>query len=156
MSGRLVIFLCCLGQTVVAAQDAKVSQQLEQGVAAYTQAMEADARDARVRGFASAEQLFRQIVEGDADSASNVAEWQNDWTGTDEQVARLDRILKKLSRADAFGSLNLSRRDALWESLPDQDSGALLEDAELATIDVSLPEMSPCDSVVADYNTLGL
>ena len=65
-------------------------------------------------------------------------------------------VLKKLSRADVFGSLNMTRRDALWEALPDQSTAPLLEDAEPPKLDVELPEMSPCDSVVADYNTVGL
>ena len=65
-------------------------------------------------------------------------------------------IIKKLSRADVFGSLNLNRRDALWEALPDQMQEPLLKDAEPPQAEVELPEMSPCDSVVADYNTVGL
>ncbi len=64
--------------------------------------------------------------------------------------------MKKLSRADVFGSLNLNRRDALWEALPDQMQEPLLKDAEPPKADVELPEMSACDSVVADYNTVGL
>lgn len=65
-------------------------------------------------------------------------------------------VLKKLSRADAFASVSLSRRDALWEALPPQMAEPLLEDAEPDRENVQLPQMSPCDSVVADYNTIGL
>ncbi|MFK7820654.1 MAG: OB-fold nucleic acid binding domain-containing protein, partial [Planctomycetaceae bacterium] len=67
-----------------------------------------------------------------------------------------DALLKRLSRADAFSSLNLNRREALWEALPSQMQEPLLRNAETAEPDVALPEMSACDGVVADYNTVGL
>ena len=65
-------------------------------------------------------------------------------------------VLSRLSRADAFGSVNLDRREALWEALPAQAEGTLLENAEPEPEIVRLPKMSDCDSVVADYNTIGL
>ena len=41
-------------------------------------------------------------------------------------------VLSKLSKADAFASLNLNRREALWMSLPTQQTLPLLESRPLA------------------------
>ncbi len=71
--------------------------------------------------------------------------------------ARLpERALRLLADADAFGSIGLGRRDALWEvrrtpaaSLP---LFAAAEAAELGTeSDAELPVMSQAEHVVADY-----
>lgn len=89
-------------------------------------------------------------------------------------------VLAKLSRADAFGSLELNRRTALWESLPnfkqlplfdgmdsadDGPSPKRAEQAprlnEVSASDLraptsALPPMSPLAEVVADYRSAGL
>jgi error-prone DNA polymerase len=64
--------------------------------------------------------------------------------------------LKRLAQADAFGSLQLNRRAALWRSLPERDPASLFApfDAEVAT--PPLPPMAPYDEVRADYHTAGL
>ena len=75
-------------------------------------------------------------------------------------------VLARLSRADAFHSLGLDRRSALWQSLPEQKTLPLFDDArveepgveEPSTDEpaVALPSLSPLEEVVADYRTYGL
>ena len=65
-------------------------------------------------------------------------------------------VLKKLSRADAFGTLGLNRRDALWRSLPEQKSLPLFDDVPNEEPAVNLPPLSHQEQVVADYQTAGL
>ena len=68
--------------------------------------------------------------------------------------------LAKLSQADVFGSLNQSRRAALWQSLAQEKkpkeqplfAGLELEDDQ---VDL-LPQLSPADQVAEDYRTVGL
>jgi error-prone DNA polymerase len=75
--------------------------------------------------------------------------------------ARLNgRAIRLLAAADAFGSLGLTRRAALWEARalrdapdlplfrPGQDEGE--------ETPVALPAMPMCEQVVADYQTLRL
>jgi DNA-directed DNA polymerase III PolC len=73
--------------------------------------------------------------------------------------------LTRLAEADAFGSLGLSRREALWacqalRRTGDKDDLPLLALAEpaphLREPDVSLPAMPPGQEVVEDYRTLRL
>ena len=69
--------------------------------------------------------------------------------------------LRKLADADAFGSLALPRRDALWEAhraLPDQLPLFAFADApELGSEpDACLPTMPLTEEVVADYQTTRL
>ena len=64
--------------------------------------------------------------------------------------------LSRLSNADAFRILAMDRREALWQSLPDQAEQPLY-DGQLASDDsVSLPVMGPHEQVVTDYQTTGL
>jgi error-prone DNA polymerase len=65
-------------------------------------------------------------------------------------------VLTRLSKADAFGSLNLCRREALWRSLPEQKIAPLFVAADAEEPEVKLPQMSPLAEVVADYRSSGL
>lgn len=65
-------------------------------------------------------------------------------------------VLSRLSRADAFGSLKLSRRQALWESLPERYTNTLLEQHPSEHIPPTLPKMVPLTDVVQDYKHVGL
>ena len=74
--------------------------------------------------------------------------------------ARLGRsVLEILADANAFGSLALDRRAALWQSLgqdrgkPDAPLFAGIDDDEPA---VDLPPLAPFDQVIADYHATGL
>ena len=67
--------------------------------------------------------------------------------------------LQLLSRADAFASLNIERREAYWKSLPAREQLPLFEETEVrATNDPApeLPAMSDQDQVVEDYSSAGL
>ena len=65
-------------------------------------------------------------------------------------------VLAKLSQADVFRSLGAERREALWEALPEQTMLPLFEELPVAEPPDTLPEMSPKQSVIADYQTTGL
>lgn len=64
--------------------------------------------------------------------------------------------LSRLSRADAFRSLKLSGRPALWESLPDQQKQPLFDHQQSASVPSGLPRMSRMAEVLADYQATGL
>jgi len=70
---------------------------------------------------------------------------------------RLDAsVLSRLSQADAFRSLSLSRRPAQWESLLDQKSHPLYDDQQQLDTPDSLPAMSDFAQIIADYRATGL
>jgi error-prone DNA polymerase len=64
--------------------------------------------------------------------------------------------LKKLAQADAFRSLRLDRRAALWRSLPVRKSLSLFDDGTGEEPPPALPPMEPLEEVLADYGTAGL
>ena len=78
------------------------------------------------------------------------------------QRTRLSKpVLTKLSKADAFRSLGVNRRTALWHSLQEQKTLPLFESSHHAPRDeadgyVELPPMSAQQEVVADYQSVGL
>ncbi|MCA9117602.1 MAG: error-prone DNA polymerase, partial [Planctomycetaceae bacterium] len=65
-------------------------------------------------------------------------------------------VLRKLSTADAFASLNLNRRESLWHSLPSQQPQPLFAAVADEEPAASLPEMTLEEQVVADYRSSGL
>ncbi|MEZ6065102.1 MAG: hypothetical protein R3B90_05215 [Planctomycetaceae bacterium] len=65
-------------------------------------------------------------------------------------------VLRRLARADACRSLQLGRRQALWESLPDQAALPLFDELPHEDAPPALPRLSPQDEVIADYRTSGL
>ena len=65
-------------------------------------------------------------------------------------------VLSKLSEADAFQSLKLSRRPAMWDALPDQSSQPLFDGQPDREPETSLPAMSAQREVLDDYRTTGL
>ncbi len=73
-------------------------------------------------------------------------------------------LLKLLAQADAFASLKIERREALWKALPPRETLPLFEtsssepQAGTTSEEVSpeLPEMSSQEQVVADYSTIGM
>jgi error-prone DNA polymerase len=73
------------------------------------------------------------------------------------------KALEKLAQADAFGSLGLSRRDALWavkalRRAGDKDDLPLFAHAAMREIepDMNLPSMPPGQQVIEDYRHLHL
>jgi error-prone DNA polymerase len=67
--------------------------------------------------------------------------------------------LERLADADAFGSLALGRREALWHSLAQSRAPApmpLFEAVEETGDCPALPALSPYEQVIADYRATGL
>jgi len=65
--------------------------------------------------------------------------------------------LLRLAAADAFGSLGLSRRQALWRILALDDADLpLFADMDADATAVELPTMSLAETVVQDYDAIGL
>ena len=74
-----------------------------------------------------------------------------------ERTGLSNSVLTRLSRADAFASLRLGRRSALWQSLPDHTPTPLLEvEPPGSEPVVALPTLGAFGEVVADYRTTGL
>ncbi len=85
-----------------------------------------------------------------------------------EELARRTQltrsILRLLANANAFGSLKLDRREALWKALPARDVLPLFEASDPEMLRESfadeplpvLPVMSAQEQVVADYAAAGL
>jgi error-prone DNA polymerase len=62
-----------------------------------------------------------------------------------------------LAEADAFGSLGLSRRDALWQTMKLKDEYyPLFDGVEFEEAQVNLPKMPAGQEVMTDYATAGL
>lgn len=67
--------------------------------------------------------------------------------------------LQQLAKADAFASLNVNRRDALWKAMPVREDLPLFAEIEGAISneeDPELPKLSPQEDVIQDYSTAGL
>ena len=80
-----------------------------------------------------------------------------------EEFARRTQLgrtsLQLLSRADAFASLKIDRRDAYWKSLPAREDLPLFDDDRTPAVEdptPELPEMTAQDQVVEDYSSAGL
>ena len=64
--------------------------------------------------------------------------------------------LSLLAKADVFRSLDDSRRTSLWKAMPAREVSPLLAPVEFDEPQPGLPEMTPPQEVVADYETSGL
>ena len=68
-----------------------------------------------------------------------------------------DDVLDRLARADAFGSLGLTRREGLWSAAgPGAPPAPLFAAAETREPEVVLPAASPGEEVAEDYANLRL
>lgn len=66
-------------------------------------------------------------------------------------------LLNRLSKANAFESCGLTRRGALWQSLPDYAAAPLLDtQASAPEYPVPLPELEAFEEVAADYRATSL
>jgi error-prone DNA polymerase len=65
-------------------------------------------------------------------------------------------VLARLAKADAFGSLGLDRRAALWHALASAETPPLFETVEQEEPSVHLPKLTQAEEVVADYRMTGL
>jgi error-prone DNA polymerase len=64
--------------------------------------------------------------------------------------------VERLARADTFGSLALSRRDSLWQSLLPPSTTPMFSDVEEDEPPIELRSMGEQQEVFADYETAGL
>jgi len=64
-------------------------------------------------------------------------------------------VLSRLAAADAFRSLDLSRRPALWMSLAETAAEPMLADLPDESVP-PLPRLSPAEEVIHDYHAQGL
>ena len=66
-------------------------------------------------------------------------------------------VLSRLATADAFSSLKLTRRPALWDALPSRPRQLhLFQESDPREPPAPLPTMSRWDEVLHDYSTAGL
>ncbi len=74
-----------------------------------------------------------------------------------QQRTRLSRsVIARLARADAFGSLQLDRRQSLWQALEAPATGPLDFREENHQALPLLTPLSPWEEVLADYRSTGL
>jgi error-prone DNA polymerase len=64
--------------------------------------------------------------------------------------------LKRLSQADAFGSLQMDRQTTLWRSLPERGPATPFDQTDIDEAPVPLPALTPFEEVLADYRSAGL
>ena len=81
------------------------------------------------------------------------------YTSLDDLARRTglsNAVLTRVSRADAFGSLALGRRAALWQALEVREDQSLLQTTEDSEPIPQLPRESPFEEVTVDYTVTGL
>ncbi|GAB5441638.1 MAG: error-prone DNA polymerase [Fuerstiella sp.] len=106
--------------------------------------------------------LLRGFSQEYADRIQNVRDAGELFSSYEDFVRRtsLSRAaLQQLAKADAFASLQVNRRDALWKALPVNDSLPLFDGLEGPTTneaDPHLPQLTAQEDVVADYSSTGL
>ena len=64
--------------------------------------------------------------------------------------------LSLLAKSDAFRSLETERRPALWAAMPSREAAPLFAESDDEQPCTALPDMTPAQEVVADYQTAGL
>ena len=117
-----------------------------------------DARHALRLGF----RLLRGFAEEHARLIETVRQGEGAFSSFEEFAQRTQfnrATLQLLSRADAFASLKIERRDAYWKSLPAREQLPLFDEPLSGSPDdptPELPEMSAQDQVVEDYSSAGL
>jgi error-prone DNA polymerase len=109
---------------------------------------------------------FRQLDGVVQDDAEKLVKRRSDGYGSIEDVRERggvpSSLLRKLADADAFRSIGLERREALWRvrRLPDDGQLSLFAAAEAPELggdpDVALPTMPLGEHVTADYQTARL
>ncbi len=106
--------------------------------------------------------LLRGFAEEDARHIETVRQDGGPFRSFENFTARTRcsrRALQLLSAADAFASLKINRRDALWKALPDRNPVPLFHDADSTVTneaDPELPQLTPQEDVIQDYSTKGL
>jgi error-prone DNA polymerase len=91
--------------------------------------------------------------------AERIMQQRKPFTSLDDFARRTglrSPALKQLARADAFRSLGLGRRAALWQALPRGPLLPLFKDMDMEEPTPSLPALAPLEEVLADYGSAGL
>lgn len=102
--------------------------------------------------------LVKGITETDAEKIVQ-ARQHRPYTSCDDLMQRTElphRKFVQLAESDAFGSLGINRRWALWDTLNKPSKLPLFEGKELSEPAAVLPPMSAEEEVMADYQQLGL
>jgi error-prone DNA polymerase len=134
---------------------------LEEGVRAEAEAQRGATADLPRRASASL-RLGMRLIRGFSEKYADIitAARREGPFGSFEEFARRTGLrssaLKRLGRADAFGSLALDRRVALWRALPERDPASLFHGLDGEEPPTVLPQMAPYDEVRADYHAAGL
>jgi error-prone DNA polymerase len=100
---------------------------------------------------------FRQIKGMRLEEAQKlVAERGQPYKHLDEVRHVLDSqpMLEKLADADAFQSMGLNRREALWQAVTKDAPVALYKNQVVPETSVELPQMSDSENVVQDYASI--
>lgn len=106
--------------------------------------------------------LLRGFPKEEAAAIESARQQGGEFTSYENFVARaqLSRAtLQQLARADAFGSLKIGRRDALWKALPETEALPLFADMDgpvTEEAEPDLPQMTAQEDVVQDYSSAGL
>jgi error-prone DNA polymerase len=102
--------------------------------------------------------MINGFRKADADRIVKVRE-DRPFRSYDEFVTRTrlpQLALRLLSRADAFGSLTLNRRQSTWQALLPTEEAPLFESIQTEPPVPDLPPLTVQDEVVSDYQTVGL
>ncbi|MEX0703604.1 MAG: OB-fold nucleic acid binding domain-containing protein, partial [Planctomycetales bacterium] len=117
----------------------------------------------RGRGDCCALRLGLQLVRGlSRKHAERIVEARNEggpfhsFADFARRTGLSSAVLATLSGSNAFATLRLNRRGALWESLPEQRQLPLFDALESDEPPVELPALSPFEEVVGDYRAVGL
>jgi error-prone DNA polymerase len=121
-----------------------------------------DRDDRRTTGNSPALRLGMRVIRGlRKDFAEAVVRVRNESLFTSQaefarrsQAGRHDLAL--LAKADAFQSVQSSRRQAIWDALPPREPSVLFDRAEDQEQVAQLPPMTAIHEVEADYQTIGL
>jgi error-prone DNA polymerase len=97
-------------------------------------------------GQSNIEQLIQERLTGEFASLDQFT----------QRTAFSNALLTKLSKADAFNSIEHGRRSAMWQSMPAQEHSPLLDNVVADATPKTLPTMSPQREVTADYESHGL
>ncbi len=121
--------------------------------------------DCTLEGGRSTLRLGMRMVRGMGESQATTIVAERDLVGPFTNLQELQRrcrvpvaALRRLARADGFGSLGLDRQHALWaiqalhdEAMPLLDAAAMREEYE-----ASLPSVCDAQKVRQDYSSIGL
>jgi error-prone DNA polymerase len=99
---------------------------------------------------------------GSVDVSKNIPEKRKKFNSIDElrEIGLTQAVLEKLADADAFNSMGLDRREALWQISTGNDRPVALfaghSSADPSEAEITLPRMSISEHVLHDYAAISL